>query len=121
MYVSVHNAEMKMLLLVVVNVKRIRDHSHIKATTSSLIISTNRNCNQDENGKGWKTVVGVQVLCFIFYFQVVILAAFFTVALTAPQQARDADAVIVKYDSDNIGVDGYNFAYVITKNHGLKN
>lgn len=34
------------------------------------------------------------------------------VALARPQKGGpDADAVILKYDNDNIGVDGYNFAF----------
>nr|AAL16187.1 larval cuticle protein precursor [Apriona germarii] len=40
---------------------------------------------------------------------IIALAALVAVALAAPQ--RDADAVVVRYDSDNIGVDGYNYAY----------
>ncbi|KAJ8921600.1 hypothetical protein NQ315_010506 [Exocentrus adspersus] len=41
----------------------------------------------------------------------IVLAAFIAVCLAAPQGNLDKDAVIVRYDSDNIGVDGYNFAY----------
>lgn len=31
------------------------------------------------------------------------------VAVAAPQGGPDKDAVVLKFDSDNIGVDGYNF------------
>lgn len=31
-------------------------------------------------------------------------------ALAAPQQHSSKDAVITKYESDNIGIDGYRFA-----------
>lgn len=40
---------------------------------------------------------------FLFVF-----VALFAVALAAPNS--DADAVVLKYDSDNIGVDNYQFA-----------
>ncbi|XP_065164122.1 flexible cuticle protein 12-like [Atheta coriaria] len=41
---------------------------------------------------------------------VIVLAAFVAVTFAAPQQ-QDKDAVILKSESDNIGVDGYNYAY----------
>lgn len=40
---------------------------------------------------------------FLFVF-----VALFAVALAAPN--ADSDAVILKYENDNIGVDGYNYA-----------
>ncbi|XP_065171660.1 flexible cuticle protein 12-like [Atheta coriaria] len=40
----------------------------------------------------------------------VLLAAIAAVALAAPQGA-DKDATILKSELDNIGVDGYNYAY----------
>ncbi|XP_018562931.1 flexible cuticle protein 12-like [Anoplophora glabripennis] len=40
---------------------------------------------------------------------IIALAVLISVALAAPQ--RDADAVVTRYVSDNIGIDGYNFAY----------
>ncbi|XP_055690578.1 flexible cuticle protein 12-like [Lutzomyia longipalpis] len=41
------------------------------------------------------------------------LAVLFAVAVAAPPHAVDADrnAQILRYESDNIGVDGYKFAY----------
>lgn len=42
-----------------------------------------------------------------------VFVALFAVALAAPNS--EGDAYIVKYDSDNIGVEGYNFAYVKRK------
>ncbi|CAH1117690.1 unnamed protein product [Phaedon cochleariae] len=39
-----------------------------------------------------------------------VLFAIMAVAAAAPQQA-DKDAVVTKYDSDNTGIDGYNFAF----------
>lgn len=54
--------------------------------------------------------VGVTRVCDNFLcFQIIAFAALVAVAVAAPQN-RDADAVVLKYDSDNIGVDGYNFA-----------
>ncbi|CAH0558129.1 unnamed protein product [Brassicogethes aeneus] len=44
----------------------------------------------------------------------VVLALFALVAVAVaapPQGGPDKDAVVVKYDNDNIGVDGYNYAY----------
>ncbi|XP_018320482.1 flexible cuticle protein 12-like [Agrilus planipennis] len=40
-----------------------------------------------------------------------IFAFLFLCANAAPQSQADRDAVITKYDSNNIGLDGYNFAY----------
>ncbi|XP_034829677.1 flexible cuticle protein 12-like [Maniola hyperantus] len=40
-----------------------------------------------------------------------IVFALFVAAAAAAPVNPDGDAVIVKYDSDNIGVEGYNFAY----------
>ncbi|XP_022907034.1 flexible cuticle protein 12-like [Onthophagus taurus] len=42
--------------------------------------------------------------------KVVILCALFALAYAAPQSA-DKDAVVVRSELDNIGVDGYKFAY----------
>nr|AYA49876.1 cuticular protein 4 [Leptinotarsa decemlineata] len=39
-----------------------------------------------------------------------VLSALLAIAAAAPQQA-DKDAVITKYESDNIGIDGYNFNF----------
>lgn len=39
--------------------------------------------------------------------------AVLAVALAAPQvNPADAQAQVLKYDSDNAGIDGYNFAWV---------
>ncbi|CAH0702666.1 unnamed protein product [Spodoptera exigua] len=38
----------------------------------------------------------------------IVLALFVAAAVAAPANP-DADAVVVRYDSDNIGVDGYNY------------
>ncbi|KAJ8956825.1 hypothetical protein NQ318_014239 [Aromia moschata] len=42
---------------------------------------------------------------------IVAFAALVAVALAAPQRTSDKDAIVTRYDSDNIGIDGYNFAY----------
>ncbi|XP_019872727.1 flexible cuticle protein 12-like [Aethina tumida] len=42
---------------------------------------------------------------------VAVLFAVLAVALAAPQRNPDADAQVLRNDLDNIGVDGYNFAY----------
>lgn len=44
---------------------------------------------------------------YMFFLQVIVFAALFALALAAPQGEKDA--VVVRYDSENIGVDGYNF------------
>ncbi|CAH0558135.1 unnamed protein product [Brassicogethes aeneus] len=44
----------------------------------------------------------------------VVAVLFALVALSyaaPPQGGADKDAVVLKYDNDNIGVDGYNFGY----------
>ena len=42
---------------------------------------------------------------------IVLLVAVFALILSVNSQSQaDRDAVILKYDSDNIGVDGYNYA-----------
>lgn len=41
--------------------------------------------------------------------QFVVLALFVAAALAAPANP-DADAQVLRYDSDNIGVGGYNYA-----------
>jgi hypothetical protein len=42
--------------------------------------------------------------------QVAVVAVLVACAAAAPQQPRDSkNAVIVKYESDNIGLDGYNY------------
>lgn len=41
--------------------------------------------------------------------QIIALVTLFAIAAAAPQGHPDKDAVIVKYDSDNIGVGGYNY------------
>lgn len=43
-----------------------------------------------------------------FVLQIVVFAAVLAVALARPQNPKDA--TILKYDFDNIGVDGYKFA-----------
>ncbi|XP_068903785.1 flexible cuticle protein 12-like [Tenebrio molitor] len=43
---------------------------------------------------------------------VAVVAVLVACAAAAPQQPRDSkNAVIVKYESDNIGLDGYNYGY----------
>ncbi|VEN33843.1 unnamed protein product [Callosobruchus maculatus] len=42
---------------------------------------------------------------------IIALAALVAVAVAAPQSQADKDAVVLKYDSDNIGIDGYNFSF----------
>ncbi|CAG9771910.1 unnamed protein product [Ceutorhynchus assimilis] len=43
---------------------------------------------------------------------IIVLAALLAVALAAPQvNPQDAQAQVLKYDSDNTGIDGYNFAF----------
>ncbi|KAJ8966995.1 hypothetical protein NQ317_005718 [Molorchus minor] len=46
---------------------------------------------------------------------IIALSALVAIAVAAPQgqfaKDNDANAVVVKYDSDNIGIDGYNFAF----------
>ncbi|KAK4880482.1 hypothetical protein RN001_008628 [Aquatica leii] len=39
------------------------------------------------------------------------VVAFATVIIAAPQHGPDHNAVIVKYNSDNLGFDGYNYGY----------
>lgn len=34
-------------------------------------------------------------------------------AYAAPQNQADRDAIVTKYDSNNIGIDGYDFVWVI--------
>ncbi|XP_066253475.1 cuticle protein CP14.6-like [Euwallacea similis] len=41
----------------------------------------------------------------------VLFFALFAVALAAPQSNPDAQAQVLKYDSDNAGIDGYNFNF----------
>ncbi|RVE45045.1 hypothetical protein evm_010302 [Chilo suppressalis] len=42
----------------------------------------------------------------------IVLALFVAAALAGPvSHSSDADAQVVRYDSDNIGVGGYNYAY----------
>ncbi|XP_050315090.1 endocuticle structural glycoprotein ABD-5-like [Anthonomus grandis grandis] len=42
----------------------------------------------------------------------VVLSTLLAVTLAAPQvNPADAQAQVVKYDSDNTGIDGYNFAF----------
>lgn len=41
--------------------------------------------------------------------QIIALAALFAIAAAAPQGHQDKDAVVVRYDSNNIGVGGYNY------------
>lgn len=43
------------------------------------------------------------------FFQILVLAALVAVALARPQSSKDAQ--ILKYESENIGIDGYKFAY----------
>lgn len=45
----------------------------------------------------------------IFQIFAVALLVAVAVAVAAPQGNPDAAAAIVKYDSDNIGVDGYSY------------
>ncbi|XP_013187361.1 flexible cuticle protein 12 [Amyelois transitella] len=42
------------------------------------------------------------------FFVVAMLVA---AALAAPQRGPDADAQVLRYESDNIGVDGYNYGF----------
>ncbi|KAL3283223.1 hypothetical protein HHI36_006371 [Cryptolaemus montrouzieri] len=42
---------------------------------------------------------------------ILVLCAIMAIAYAAPQGQADKDAVVTRYDSDNIGIDGYNFAY----------
>ncbi|XP_019872725.2 flexible cuticle protein 12-like [Aethina tumida] len=42
---------------------------------------------------------------------IAVFAAVLAVALAAPQRNPDAEAQVLRNDLDNIGVDGYNFAY----------
>lgn len=46
----------------------------------------------------------------IVNLQIALLVCLSTVVLAAPQSGQDKDAVITKYDSDNIGLGQYNFA-----------
>ncbi|XP_063619219.1 flexible cuticle protein 12-like [Cydia splendana] len=41
----------------------------------------------------------------------VVFALIVTAVAAAPQRSPDADAQVLKYDAENIGVDGYRFAY----------
>ncbi|XP_073942562.1 flexible cuticle protein 12-like [Choristoneura fumiferana] len=41
----------------------------------------------------------------------IVFALCVAVALAAPQRSPDADAQVLKYEADNIGVDGYQFSY----------
>lgn len=42
-------------------------------------------------------------------FQIVLFAAFLALAVAAPQHNPDADAVVVRSELDNIGVEGYKY------------
>ncbi|XP_060517127.1 flexible cuticle protein 12-like [Cylas formicarius] len=42
---------------------------------------------------------------------IVVFSALVAVCLAAPQNQADRDAVVLRYENDNIGIDGYNFAY----------
>ncbi|XP_045472434.1 endocuticle structural glycoprotein SgAbd-5-like [Harmonia axyridis] len=42
---------------------------------------------------------------------IVALFAVMALAHAAPQNQADKDAIVTKYDSNNIGVDGYDFVY----------
>lgn len=42
--------------------------------------------------------------------QFVAFAVLIAVAVAAPPSNPDADAQVLRYDNDNIGVDGYNWA-----------
>ncbi|XP_030746751.1 flexible cuticle protein 12-like [Sitophilus oryzae] len=41
----------------------------------------------------------------------VVFFAIFAVALAAPQNPADVQAQVLRYENDNIGVEGYNFNY----------
>lgn len=43
---------------------------------------------------------------------VIIFAVLVAAAVAAPPSTNDAQAQILKQDSDNIGVDGYNYSWV---------
>lgn len=45
-----------------------------------------------------------------FLFQILAFAALVTLAIAAPQNPN-ADVQVVRYENENIGVDGYKFAY----------
>ncbi|XP_049822114.1 flexible cuticle protein 12-like [Aethina tumida] len=42
---------------------------------------------------------------------IIAVATLIAVSVAAPQGGPDKDAVVTRYESDNIGVDGYNYAY----------
>lgn len=42
-------------------------------------------------------------------FQIIALSALVALAIAAPAREQDGNAVIVKYSSDNIGVNGYSY------------
>lgn len=42
--------------------------------------------------------------------QIIAVATLIAVSVAAPQGGPDKDAVVTRYESDNIGVDGYNYA-----------
>lgn len=42
---------------------------------------------------------------------IALLACLLAVAQAAPAAVNDAETTILKYENDNIGIDGYNFAY----------
>ncbi|XP_019876737.2 flexible cuticle protein 12-like [Aethina tumida] len=42
---------------------------------------------------------------------VAVLVALVAVAAAAPQRSPEADAQVLRFDLDNIGVDGYSYAY----------
>lgn len=52
-------------------------------------------------------------LITIFLLQLFVLLPLLAIVAARPQKGGgpDADATILKYDNDNIGVDGYNFAF----------
>lgn len=51
----------------------------------------------------------------IIFFQIVALFAVLALAYAAPQNQADRDAVVTRYDSNNIGIDGFDFKWVILK------
>lgn len=55
----------------------------------------------------------MQSLCSLITFvvlQVAVLVALVAVAAAAPQRNPEADAQVLRFDLDNIGVDGYSYA-----------
>ncbi|XP_063377521.1 flexible cuticle protein 12-like [Cydia fagiglandana] len=50
----------------------------------------------------------------------VVFALIVAAVAAAPQRSPDADAQVLKYDAENIGVDGYKFAYSYETSNGIQ-